>query len=85
MQVLSVLDILKATGGAIISGSEDGVVKDITTDSRKAEKDTLFIPLIGERADGHNFILGALSKGAVSLTDRQIETIYTIAVDKIAP
>lgn len=73
MQVLSVLDILKATGGAIISGSEDGVVKAITTDSRKAEKDTLFIPLIGERADGHNFILGALSKGAVSLTDRQIE------------
>ncbi len=72
MQVLSVTDILNATGGAIISGSKDGVIRAITTDSRKAEKDTLFIPLIGERADGHDFILGAIEKGAISLTDRNI-------------
>ena len=75
MQVLSVLDIVKATGGIIISGDESGIVNTITTDSRKAEKDTLFIPLIGERADGHDFIPGALENGAISLTDRNIEGV----------
>ncbi|MEW9122301.1 MAG: UDP-N-acetylmuramoyl-tripeptide--D-alanyl-D-alanine ligase, partial [Thermotaleaceae bacterium] len=35
----------------------------ITTDSRKIQGRELFIPLIGERFDGHDFVLEAVSQG----------------------
>lgn len=70
MQVLSVEDILKATGGTLINGSEETEITSITTDSRKACEGTLFIPLAGERADGHDFIETALQNGTATLTER---------------
>lgn len=39
-------------------------VRGIAYDSRKVEKDFLFVCLRGERTDGHNFILEALERGA---------------------
>ena len=38
-------------------------IKRIVTDSRKADKDSLFVAIIGENMDGHNFIASALEKG----------------------
>ena len=34
----------------------DREVSSITTDSRKIEKDSLFVPIVGERVDAHRFI-----------------------------
>lgn len=34
----------------------DCEVSAITTDSRKIEKDCLFVPIVGERVDAHRFI-----------------------------
>lgn len=68
MQILSIEDIVRATNGEVVNGKSDGIIKAITTDSRKAENDVLFIPLKGEKVDGHNFINSALEKGAVVLT-----------------
>lgn len=64
MQTLSVLDILKATEGSLICGDESFTISGITTDSRKAEKGMLFVPIVGENNDGHDYIDGALSLGA---------------------
>ena len=78
MQILSINDIVKATGGKVICGSDKGVIHAITTDSRQADKGVLFIPLKGERADGHDYILSALNKGAISISEREIDSDKTV-------
>lgn len=70
MQKLSISDIIKATSGNLIIGTSDCEISSITTDSRKAENGVLFIPLKGEKADGHDFIAQALENGAITLTER---------------
>lgn len=56
-------DILKATGGYLIQAGPKAF-SGITTDSRKAGRGELFIPLVGERFDGHEFIPSAFENGA---------------------
>ena len=63
MQKLTTDDIIKATGGTLVCGGKKDIC-DVTTDSRKAKSSSLFIPLAGERFDGHDFIEQALSGGA---------------------
>ena len=45
MQNLSVSDIISATGGTLVSGSDEEIIHNITIDSRKADKNVLFVPL----------------------------------------
>lgn len=74
MQKLTIQDILNATGGALVCGSEEAEFSSITTDSRKAGDGVLFIPLIGEKFDGHEFITAAFDMGAaVVLTQKDTE------------
>lgn len=61
---ISVSDIVKETGGICLCGSEDTVIKSITTDSRNVSENCLYIPIKGERFDGHDFIEGAINNGA---------------------
>ena len=52
----------------------DREVSSITTDSRKIEKDSLFVPIVGERVDAHRFIPDVMSKGAlVTLSERELK------------
>lgn len=46
----------------------------IDTDSRKIEKDGIFVALVGERVDGHDFVKDVLSKGALCcIVEKEIE------------
>ena len=73
MQKLDVKDILEATGGQLICGEPDFVVSEITTDSRKAGVNMLFVPLVGEHNDAHDYIGSAFENGAsVVITHRDI-------------
>lgn len=72
---LTLEEILKATGGRRAgAGSCDGIAG-ISTDSRTIEKGNLFIPILGENFDGHDFIGSAFEKGA-ALSLSQKETVY---------
>ena len=42
----------------------DGEILKISTDSRDIDENTLFVALVGERFDAHNFVDDVLSKGA---------------------
>ena len=64
MKRLTVSDLLTATGGALLSGDPGAAVTSVCTDSRKAGDGALFLPLVGERFDGHDYIDKALSLGA---------------------
>ena len=56
MRRLTVSELLTATGGTLLAGGESAAVTSVSTDSRKAGEGALFIPLTGERFDGHDYI-----------------------------
>ena len=76
MSPCTVAALCAAVGGRLLSGDSAAVVTGVTTDSRAASDGQLFIPLTGERFDGHAYIDGALSAGAAGcLTARVPETM----------
>lgn len=73
MQRLNVNDILIATNGTLICGDKDFEISEITTDSRKAGANMMFVPISGENNDGHDYIESAFSGGAgVVITHKDI-------------
>lgn len=61
------LDLLKEISSKYSgSFSNDAVFEEVFIDSRKHVKNGLFIPIIGERFDAHDFLLGAIEKGATA-------------------
>ena len=64
MKRLTVSELLAATGGTLLAGDKGTPVTGVSTDSRTAGEGTLFVPLAGERFDGHDYIDKALALGA---------------------
>lgn len=76
MSPCTVAALCAAVGGKLLSGDSAAVVTGVTTDSRAASDGQLFIPLTGERFDGHAYIDSALFAGAAGcLTARVPETM----------
>lgn len=68
-------EICAAVGGTLLQDS-GAPVTGVTTDSRAVQPGQLFIPLVGERFDGHAYIAKALDGGAVGcLTAAAPETL----------
>ena len=68
-------EICAAVGGTLLQDS-GAPVTGVTTDSRAVQPGQLFIPLVGERFDGHAYIAKALDGGAAGcLTAREPETL----------
>lgn len=51
---------MNITGGTLVAGSADTVIETVTTDSRDLDRDNLFIPVAGDKYDGHDFIEGLI-------------------------
>lgn len=62
--LLTMEETLESTGGVFVLGDGNWHFSSVQTDSRLVEKDTLFVPLIGEFQDGHKYIPQAVEKGA---------------------
>ena len=57
-----------------IIGPLDRVVEGIAYDSRRVQRNFLFIALRGEKSDGHQFIEQAIEKGAsVVVTEQEVQ------------
>src|SRR5881628_1067681 len=56
--------LLSATPIRQIIGPVDRPVENISYDSRRVQRNTLFVALRGEKTDGHQFIAQAINKGA---------------------
>lgn len=76
MKNMTILNITKACGGKYI-GDESFINREImgaVTDSRQVEDGYLFIPIKGERVDGHDFIPAVFAQGAlVVLSEKELD------------
>ena len=66
----TVREVAAAVGGKLLQGGED--ITRVSTDSRDILPGDLFVPLVGERFDGHAYIDMALQKGASGCLCAQI-------------
>ena len=67
----TVKELCAAVGGTLLQES-GAVVTEVSTDSRSIPNRALFIPLVGERFDGHDYLDAALERGAAGcLTARK--------------
>jgi len=76
MEKLTLKQLLEAVNGTLLGdfANLDAGAVDVCTDSRSITPGCLFIPLEGERFDGHSFINSALEAGAAGcLTARERE------------
>ena len=78
MEPITLRQLLEATGGTLLGGFDDldTVITAVDTDSRKMHPGSLFIPLEGERFDGHSFIGAALEAGAVGCVTAKVREDY---------
>ena len=77
MEAITIREILAAVGGTLLRPfDEDRTIDCVDTDSRTMHEGSLFIPLSGERFDGHAYIDQALEDGALGcLTHKSVETL----------
>lgn len=74
MQV-SLKFVCHSINGRIIEGNDKHIITSITTDSRKVEEGALFIALVGEKFDGHEFVQTALEHGAYAAVVSRVTDI----------
>lgn len=77
MEPISISEILEAVNGTLLGEFQDTgmTLTHVETDSRSITEGSLFVPLVGERFDGHAFINQALEAGAAAcFTARERES-----------
>ena len=80
--------LLRSVSGICISECKNNIFfSSVATDSRAVEKNSLFVPLVGEKQNGHNYIPSALENGAsIVFVERaeyeQKKSIYTALSEK---
>ncbi|PKQ65160.1 bifunctional UDP-N-acetylmuramoyl-tripeptide:D-alanyl-D-alanine ligase/alanine racemase [Labilibaculum filiforme] len=82
-QVYTIETVASVTGG-ICYGNENLVVKNLSIDSRSLQlpEETLFFALVGERHDGHSYIVDLYQKGVRAFVVSNLEMIdFTIFPD----
>ncbi len=77
MEDITVKDLVEMTGGELLCGDENTPVHDIWINSKEVKEGDLFVPIIGERVDGHKYIESALEVAAATLTSRQDEVVIS--------
>lgn len=65
MKAIKVSELVEAVNGKLLAGDGEILVTSVSTNSKEIEKGALFVPIVGERVDAHDFIDMALDAGAV--------------------
>ena len=77
MEEITLGQLLQAVNGTLLGPFQNpsAIIQKVDTDSRNMHPGSLFIPLVGDRFDGHAYINAALESGAVGcLTARERES-----------
>ncbi len=83
---LSLLEILEATGGGEVGGTQVGeTFSSFHTDSREVRQGGVFFALRGSQMDGRRFIHDAISRGAAAIVVERKTDIPTGIVEVVVP
>ncbi len=74
MTVLTVEDIIEATGGELLS-EDSKTFSGVSIDSRKISEGEVFFAIRGDKFDGHDFLKNALVKGSGAIVDIRPELL----------
>lgn len=66
MEALKISKIVEVVNGELVYGNPEAEVKSVSINSKEMGEQALFVPIIGERVDAHNYINGAFQEGAVA-------------------
>ncbi len=69
-------NIAKACNGKYLGedAKKERLVSGVAIDSRRVGRDYLFVPIVGERVDGHDFISQVFEKGALcTLSEKELD------------
>ena len=75
MREFTIAEVVSAVKGRLICGSGDGSVLKVCTDSRLAKPGDLFFPLIGEKNNGHDYLVQVFERGCRSVIVSEPEKI----------
>jgi UDP-N-acetylmuramoyl-tripeptide--D-alanyl-D-alanine ligase len=64
--LFKIADVLPFVGGRMLHGNPEMQFSNFCIDSRYVEDRSLFVPLMGQSRDGHQYIIDAINKGAVA-------------------
>jgi len=76
-------DILYKAGLIEVDGSTNVAITSISFDSRKIEKDSLFVAVKGTLSDGHKYIDETISKGAIAILCEDVPAVLNEKVTYI--
>src|SRR5712692_10014 len=83
---LSLLEILEATGGGEVGGTQVGeMFKTFHTDSREVQLGGVFFALRGSEKDGHRFVSDAITRGAAAVVVQKKTEIPSGIVEVLVP
>ena len=71
---MKVWEIIEATNGILISGELSQDIQGFCQDTRKIKPKDMYIPLVGEVFDGHDFIDEAFKQGASAIITSRHES-----------
>jgi UDP-N-acetylmuramoyl-tripeptide--D-alanyl-D-alanine ligase len=57
-------EVAALTGGRLVNGNKQTLIKGVVHDTRNVKKGDLFVAIVGERLNGHWFLKEAAAKGA---------------------
>lgn len=76
MEKLSINEVLTAVDGELVCGSAEVLVDSVSTNSKEIRNGALFVPIKGEKFDGHAFIGEAFAAGAAATLTSECEVNF---------
>ncbi len=87
MNKTRIAEILGATGGKLVRGSEEACITGVWHDSRQCSEGDMFVAISGENQDGHKYIPDVYGKGCrtvlVSHTDGWLEALDAVKAEDV--
>jgi UDP-N-acetylmuramoyl-tripeptide--D-alanyl-D-alanine ligase len=81
-------EVLEAAGGRLLqAGDLDSKIRQLVIDSREVRQGDFFVPLPGEKTDGHHYLADAAGRGAVGCLVSEGKNVWipeTITVIEVA-
>jgi UDP-N-acetylmuramoyl-tripeptide--D-alanyl-D-alanine ligase len=79
---LTLSETARLVGGRLYDAPDgDPLVAGATADSRKVQPGQLYVAIVGERVDGHDFASQAVASGAVGVLGERPTSVPTIVVE----